>query len=72
MLISAEKPITKEQYMRAQLHSGYIDPVDMGAIFSDSERFAYGVYSPTAFARYDSETNTTTYYVSYNTGTCCD
>lgn len=72
MLINAEKPITKEQFMRALLRNGYIDPVDMGVIFNDSERFGYGVLDAVACARYNEETHETTYIVKYTTSTCCD
>ena len=72
MLINAEKPITKEQYERARLHRGYIAEEDMKDIFSEAERLGYGIYSPTAYARYNEETNETTYIVKYTTSTCCD
>lgn len=72
MLINAEKPITKEQFLRALLRNGYIDPVDMGVIFNDAERFAYGVLDAVAYARYNEETHETTYIVKYTTSTCCD
>jgi hypothetical protein len=72
MLIRAEKPITKEQFMRAQMHGGTIDPVDMDAIFSNVEQYNYGVFSPIACARYSEETHETTYIVTYSTSDTCD
>jgi hypothetical protein len=72
MLIRAEKPITKEQYARSQVRGGYIDPVDMGIIFNDAERYGYGIYDAIGYARYNDETKETAYIVSYTTSTCCD
>lgn len=72
MLIRSEKPITKEQYERAQLNNGFISNKDMGEIFTISEFCAYGVYSPIACKRYNEATDETTYIVSYTTSTCCD
>lgn len=72
MLISAEKPITKEQYCRAMVNHGYIDEVDMGIIFSDALLYAYGVYSPVARRRINKETGEVEYYVEYDTGASCD
>ena len=72
MLVRAEKPITKEQYERAQLNHGYIDQDDMSAIFSDSELLGYGIYEAVAYKKHNEETDTDTYWVGYSTGTCCD
>jgi hypothetical protein len=72
MLVRAEKPITKEQYERAQLNSGYIAEEDMGDIFNDALLYGYGVYSPVAYVRYNKETKGTAYVVEYITSTCCD
>ena len=72
MLVRAEKPITKEQYCRAMVNHGYIDKVDMGTIFSDAERFGYGVYSAVARKRVNEETGEVEYYVEYDTGASCD
>lgn len=72
MLVGAEKPITKEQYDRAQEHVGYIAGEDMGDIFTDAERFGYGIYSPVARKRVNEETDKVEYYVAYDTGSCCD
>ena len=72
MLISAEKPITKEQYCRAMVNHGYIDEVDMDILFSDAERLGYGIYSAVGRRRVNDETGEVEYYVSYDTGSCCD
>ena len=72
MLISAEKPITKEQYCRAMVNHGYIDEVDMGIIFDDALLYGYGVYSPVGRKRVNKETGEVEYYVEYTTSTCCD
>ena len=72
MLISAEKPITKEQYCRAMVNHGYIDKVDMGIIFDDSEVYGYGIYGAVGRKRINEETGEVEYYVAYDTGSCCD
>ena len=71
-LVRAERPITKEQYERAQLNSGFIAKEDMHDIFTDDLLYGYGVYSPIAHKRYNKATDETTYAVSYTTSTCCD
>ena len=72
MIVRAEKPITKEQYERAQLNNGYVTEADLQEIFSTSELCGWGVYSPIACKRYNTLTDETTYIVSYSTSTCCD
>lgn len=72
MLIRSEKPITKEQYERAQFNNGFITEADLQDIFSMADLCAYGVYSPKACARYSKTTGETTYIVSYTTSTCYD
>ena len=72
MLVRAEKPITKEQYDRAQFHGGYIADEDLEDIFPQSMLCGYGIYDATACARYNQETNVTTYVVEYMTSTNCD
>lgn len=72
MLIRSEKPITKEQYERAQERGGYIAQDDLEDIFSQSVLYGYGIYDATACARYNQETNVTTYVVEYITSTNCD
>lgn len=72
MIVRAEKPITKEQYERAQLNNGFVTEADLQEIFSTSELCAYGVLSPIACTRYSGTTGETTYIVSYMTSTCCD
>ena len=71
-LVRAERPITKEQYERAQLNSGFITDEDECEIFSDSERLGYGIYSAVAYKKHNDETGADTYVVSYTTGTSCD
>lgn len=72
MLIRSEKPITKEQYERAQLNNGFIRSDDMGDIFTMAEICGYGIYSTRAYKDIDDETGKVTYKVSYTTSDCCD
>lgn len=72
MLVRSEKPITKEQYERAQECGGYIAQDDLEDIFSQSVLYGYGIYDAAACARYNQETNVTTYVVEYITSTNCD
>lgn len=72
MLIRVEKPITKEQYIKAQMRGGYIATNDLEDIFHQSILCGYGVYDAVACARYNRETNETTYVVEYMTSTNCD
>ena len=72
MIVRAEKPITKEQYERAQINNGYVTEADLQEIFSTSELYGYGVLSPIACKRYNALTGESTYVVSYSTSTCCD
>lgn len=72
MLIRSEKPITKEQYERAQLNNSFMTEADLQKIFSQSELYGYGVLEPIACKRYNGVTGETTYIVSYTTSTCCD
>lgn len=72
MIVRAEKPITKEQYERAQLNNGYVTEADLQEIFSTSELCGWGVYSPIACKRYNAFADENTYIVSYSTSTCCD
>jgi hypothetical protein len=72
MLIRAEKSITKEQYKKAQFHGGYITDEELEDIFPQSMLCGYGIYDAIACARYNQETNETTYVVKYITSTNCD
>ena len=72
MIVRAEKPITKEQYERAQLNNGFVTEADLQEVFNQSELYGWGVLSPIACARYSEATGETTYIVSYTTSTCCD
>lgn len=58
--------ITKEQYERALENGGHIYITDRPDVFSESERFGYGVYSDLVFKR-DGE-----YLVSFLMGETCD
>jgi hypothetical protein len=72
MIVRAEKPITKEQYERAQINNGYVTEADLQEIFSTSELCGWGVFSPIACKRYSEATGEATYIVSYTTSTNCD
>lgn len=72
MLIRSEKPITKEQYERAQLNNGFIRSEDMADIFSVADLCGYGIYSPTVYKDIDDNTGKITYKVMYTTSDCCD
>lgn len=72
MLIRAEKPITKNQYERAQLNGGFVTEADLPEMFVQSELYGYGVLEPIAHKRYDEATGETTYIISYITSTNCD
>ena len=72
MLVRAEKPITKEQYERAQECGGYITQADLEDIFPQSVLCGYGVYNAIGRAMCSQETNKTTYVVEYITSTNCD
>ena len=71
-LVRAELPITKDQYERAQLNSGFIAKEDMHDIFTDDLLYGYGVYSPIACKKHSEVTGADTYVVNYTTGTSCD
>lgn len=72
MLIRSEKPITKEQYKRAQLNNGFMTEADLQDIFNVVELCGYGVLEPIACKRYSESTGETTYVISYTTSTNCD
>lgn len=72
MLIRRKRQITKEQYERAQEHGGSVTPEDELVVFSEAERIGYGVYDTSVYKETDPNTNETTYYVSYSTGSHCD
>ena len=62
-----EKPITKEQYDRAQLNNGFIPTEDMDKIFTTAEICGYGVYGTTVY-----KDDHDGYYVSFWLGSTCD
>lgn len=72
MLIRHTRPITKEQYERAQEHGGSLIPEDELVVFSEAERIGYGVYGTSVYKKLNSQSNKTTYYVVYSTGSHCD
>lgn len=72
MLVRAEKPITKEQYDRAQLNNGFIPTEDMDKIFTTAEICGYGVYNPIARIQYSKDSDEATYVVRYLTSNNCD
>lgn len=60
------REITKEQYDRAMANSGYITEADKLEVFSVSELYGYGVYSP--MVRNDNGK----FMVSFLRGESCD
>lgn len=72
MLIRRTRPITKEQYERAQEHGGSVTPEDERIIFSEAERIGYGVYGTSVYEELNPQSNEATYYVAYNIGSHCD
>ena len=65
-MIRCQREITKEQYDRAIQNGGLIDDIDRRDIFTESERYGYGIYSPMAF------TQDGKYMVAYFRGNTCD
>ncbi len=72
MILRAEKPITKEQYERAQLNNGFIPTEDMDKIFTTAEICGYGVFSAVARIKYGKDSDETMYVVRYLTSDNCD
>lgn len=60
------REISAEQYARAQEHRGYLSEADRNDVFSDSERYGYGVYGGDVIEREGK------YYVRYSLGSTCD
>lgn len=60
------RKITEEQYTRAMSNKGYIADEDMTTVFSASERYGYGVYSPMAFSQGGE------FFVRFQMGDSCD
>ena len=60
------KEITKEVYERSCKHRNHIAHEDEKNVFSDSERYGYGVYSTHTYEK-DGK-----YYVEYTLGSTCD
>lgn len=65
-MIRCQREITKEQYDRAIRNGGVITRADRQEIFSDAERYGYGIYGASAFQE-DGK-----YMVSYSRGETCD
>lgn len=63
---TAIKKITREQYERAKANHGSIPREDEEAVFTEAERWGYGVYGSTVYSK-DGE-----YFVSYSLGSTCD
>lgn len=72
MFTRREKPITKEQYERAQLNNGLISKEDKDKMFSPVEMCGYGISSPSVYKSRDETTGEDTYIVSYYTSDSCD
>ena len=66
-----ERKITKEQYERAIQHRGYVIEEDEKDIFSDSERYGYGVYGGRVIKK-TNENGEDGYYVTFSLGSSCD
>lgn len=66
-MIPITRRITEEQFKRAMTNKGYIDDSDQEAIFTASELYGYGVYSPRVFRNSDGEP-----CVSFMRGESCD
>ena len=60
------KKITKEQYDRAMENNGSICKDDIPAVFTEAERWGYGLYGNSVFEK-DGE-----YFVQYTLGSTCD
>lgn len=65
-LKECSKPITAEQYKRAAQNRGHITKEDYNDVFTESERFGYGVYSDKVYEENGK------FFVWYETGTHCD
>ena len=65
---SHRKKITEEQYKRGIENRGSLCSDDFKVVFTEAERWGYGVYSP--MVHKDEETGE--FYVSYWLGSTCD
>jgi predicted GH43/DUF377 family glycosyl hydrolase len=66
MKMGLTREITKAQYERAKNGSGYLTKEDRKTVFTDSERWGYGVYDGSVYE------DSGRYYVSYSLGETCD
>jgi hypothetical protein len=66
-----ERKITKEQYERAMHRRGYVVKEDEKDIFSDSERYGYGVYGGSVIKKTNKD-GEDEYYVTFSLGSSCD
>lgn len=60
------KKITKEQFDRANAAGGSICKEDIPAVFTEAERWGYGLYGNRVYEK-DGK-----YFVSYTLGSSCD
>ena len=65
-LARGKREITKEQYERGMANKGWLTSEDSMSVFSEAERWGYGVYCAMVKAE-DGK-----YYVTYDMGTSCD
>lgn len=63
-MVRCKRKITKEQYDRAT--NGYLDREDYCKIFSEAERWGYGVYCDQVFEENGE------YFVAFSMGESCD
>ena len=66
MLISCEREISKEVYDRAVKNRNFIAKEDEDTVFTEAERWGYGVYGDRVFEK-DGK-----YFVAYERGDSCD
>ncbi len=66
-MIPITRCITEEQFDRAMANKGYIDDSDRDSVFTASELYGYGVYSPRVFRNGNGEP-----CVSFMRGESCD
>ena len=65
-MIRCQREITKDQYDRAMQNGGVVTGADRQDIFSDAERYGYGIYGARAFQE-DGK-----YMVAFFRGETCD
>ena len=65
-MIRMIREITEEIYNNAMNNNGYITSADEIKVFTDTELYGYGIYSPEVTTQYGK------YYVTYYRGKSCD